>query len=111
MTQMTMGGAGASKASGVLEEASCCSSGALAQQKKRPTLFSRPQGGELTGGDAPLGLVEEDEQAVFTAEDPGVLKRLAIPDADPVTAHPARGRKTAGTDFVYFFRQNTQTAT
>ena len=37
-----MGGAGASKASGVLEEASCCSSGALAQQKKRPTLFSRP---------------------------------------------------------------------
>ena len=43
MTQMTMGGAGASKASGVLEEASCCSSGALAQQKKRPTLFSRPR--------------------------------------------------------------------
>ena len=39
MTQMTMGGAGASKASGVLEEASCCRSGALAQQKKRPTFL------------------------------------------------------------------------
>ena len=62
------------------------------------------EGGELAGGDAPLGLVEEDVQPAFAAEDPGVLQGLAIPDADPVTSHPAKGRKTTGTDLVYFFR-------
>ena len=91
----------------------CCGSGLIPLCRNNPAgedFVAVVEGGELTGGDAPLGLVEEDEQAIFTAEDPGVLKGLAIPDPDPVTTHPAKGRKAAGTDFVNLFRQYPQTA-
>ena len=39
-------------------------------------------GGELAGGDAALGHVEEDEEPVPAFDEPGILERLTVTDTN-----------------------------
>ncbi len=65
---------------------------------------------KLARGYAALRSVEEDEEAVFTHDEGGILKRLAIADADAVAAHFARQHGKIRTDPMDFIRSNAKTA-
>ena len=60
--------------------------------------------GELAGGDAPLGRVEEEEEAVPAPEERRALEGLAVADADAAATEVARSHGKVFPDPVYLFR-------
>ena len=64
--------------------------------------------GKLTGGDSPLGSVEEDEKTVLAAEERRTLEGLAVADADAVAAHVADRHREVLADPVDFGRVDAQ---
>ena len=63
---------------------------------------------ELPRGDTPLGGVEEQIDAASAHEEPRLLQRLAVADADPEPAAFARRHRPGGIDPVHIAGSDVQ---